>query len=191
LRFSFLAEKGKLMIRLLFTAAAALALFGGGIALAAQPTPVPNTPPDFSSFRFEIGTWNCHQTLPGRQGVRREKDTYSMAYDGWQLQAHFDSPPFDKYRTRDVVGDAFTTYDKKLKIWVNQVVDNFGNYGMLTSPGWVGSSITWTGTGPDATAFKLVETKVSDTKEVFASWGNSKKVQPLVNMGSQTCVKSP
>jgi hypothetical protein len=186
----FFAEKGELMIRLRIIFAIAFALLGSGLALAAQPTPVPNTPPDFSSFNFELGTWHCHNTVAGRPGDRTETDTYSMTYDGWQLQAHSVSPPFDKYRTRDIVGDAWTTYDPRLKIWVNQAVDNFGTYGLTTAPGWVGNTMTWTGTNPDGTVGKLVETKVSDTKETFESWGNTKKGQPLVNTGTQTCSKS-
>jgi hypothetical protein len=178
------------MIRSFIVSAILLVQVCGGIALAAQPTPVPDKPPDFSSMNFLLGTWHCHQTLAGRPGDRTETDTYSMAYDGWQMRAHFVSPPFDKYRTRDVVGDAWTTYDPRLKSWINQVVDNFGAYGLSASPGWVGNTITWKGTNPDGTEFKLVETKVSDTKETFTSWGNTKKGQPLVNMGTQTCSKS-
>jgi hypothetical protein len=184
--FSFL-EDGEIMLRSTMAAAVALALCGG-VALAAQPTPVPNTPPDFSSFRFELGTWNCQQPL--RSGDRKETDTYTMAYDGWQLRSHFVSPPFDKYRTRDIVGDAFTTYDSTLKIWVNQAVDNFGTYGLATSPGWVNDTITWAETNPDGTQVKTIETKVSDSKETFETLGNTRKGQPIVKMFTQTCIKS-
>ena len=76
------------MIRLRIIFAIAFVLLGSELALAAQPTPVPNTPPDFSLFNFEIGTWHCHETLAGRPGDRTETDTYTLSYDGWQLQAH-------------------------------------------------------------------------------------------------------
>jgi hypothetical protein len=94
------------MIMTFGAGALALALLGGGIAIAAQPTPVPNTAPDFTSMRFLIGPWSCHQTLSGRPGDRRETDTCTMAYDGWQMQDHSVSPPFDKFRNRDIVGDS-------------------------------------------------------------------------------------
>ena len=73
---------------------------------------------------------------------------------------------------------------------MNQSVDNFGGYGLSTSPGWVGNTMTWTGTNPDGTVGKLVETKVSDTKETFVTWANTKKGQPLVKRLTQTCSKS-
>src|SRR5579864_3754316 len=130
------------MIRTLSVCAVALALLGTGIAFAAQPTPVPNTAPDFSSMKFLLGTWHCRQKIT-RPGDRRETDTYTMAYDGWQMQEHMDSPPFDKYRTRHEVGDSWATWDPMSKLWVSQTVDNFGAFGLVTSPGWVGNTITW------------------------------------------------
>ena len=178
------------MIRTLGASALALALLAGGIALAAQPTPVPNTPPDFTSMRFLLGTWSCHQTLAGRPGVRTETDTYTMAYDGWQMQDHSVSPPFDKFRNRDVVGDSWITWDPTLKLWISQNVDNFGGYGLATSPGWAGNKITWTGTNPDGTVVRTVETKVSDTNETYETWANAKKGQPLKLGLSQNCKKS-
>jgi hypothetical protein len=178
------------MTKPLCASALALALIGGGIAMAAQPTPVPNTPPNFISMRFLLGTWACQQTLAGRPGDRTETDTYTMAYEGWQMQDHFVSPPFDKFRTRDIVGDSWITWDPTLKLWINQNVDNFGGYGLGTSPGWAGNVITWTFTNPDGTVGRTVETKVSDTKETYKSWGNYKKGQPLKLRLSQTCSKS-
>ena len=168
----------------------AFAFLAGGIAMAAQPTPVPNTPPNFTSMRFLLGTWSCRQTLAGRSGVRKETDTYTMAYDGWQMQDHSVSPPFDKYRNRDLVGDSFVTWDPTLKLWINQNVDNFGGYGLLTSPGWVGNRITWSATNPDGTIARTVETKISDVKETFEGRYNDKKGQPLKAGLSQTCKKS-
>lgn len=74
------------MIRTLCAGAVALALLTGSIAIAAQPTPVPDTPPDFSSMHYLLGTWNCVQHLSGRSAVRHETDTYTMAYNGWQVK---------------------------------------------------------------------------------------------------------
>jgi len=178
------------MIRTLGVCAMVLALLGTGIALAAQPTPVPNTTPDFSSMNFLLGTWHCQQTVAGRPNTRLETDTYTMAYDGWQMQDHQVSPPFDKYRTRDDVGDTWTTWDPTIKLWVSQTVDNFGAYGLATSPGWVGSDATWTGTNPDGTTFRQVVTKASDTKYSYKTWGNNKKGEPVVVTGTGVCTKS-
>lgn len=178
------------MIRTIAASAVALALLGVGIAMAAQPTPVPNAAPDFSSMKWLLGTWHCHQSLIGRPGDRRETDTYSMAYDGWQMQLHADSPPFDKYRTRHEIGDSWTTYDPTTKLWVNQTVDNFGAYGLISSPGWVGNSITWNGTNLDGTVSRTTNVKVSDTKQTFKTWGNTKKGGPIKLTFSGTCTKS-
>jgi hypothetical protein len=185
-----LIAKELAMIKTLGASALVLAFLWAGISMAAQPTPVPNTPPDFTSMRFLLGTWSCHQTLPGRPGDRTETDTYTMAYDGWQMQDHNVSPPFDKFRTRDLVGDSWVTWDPTLKLWITQNVDNFGGYGLLTSSGWVGNRITWNAINPDGTVGRTIETKVSDTKETFASWYNDKKGQPLKVGLSQTCKKS-
>src|ERR1700736_5746571 len=131
------------MSRLIVAAAITLALSSTGISLAAQPTPVPNTAPNFSSMNFLLGTWHCEASITARPGKRTETDTYRMAYDGWQMQDHTVAPPFDKARTRDIVGDDWTTWDPTIKLWINQGVDNFGGYGWSTSPGWTGNTITW------------------------------------------------
>jgi hypothetical protein len=189
-KFYILAKKGGSMIRTLGVCTLALALLGTGIAMAAQPTPVPNAAPDFSSMNFLLGTWHCHQTLVGRPGDRQETDTYTMTYDGWQMQNHSVSPPFDNNRTRDEVGDDWTTWDPSSKLWVNQIVDNFGSFGLTTSPGWVGNTMTWSFTNPDGTVGRLVNTKVSDAKVTQEIWGNSKKGQPQALTQSGTCTKS-
>ena len=178
------------MIRTLAACALALAFLGGGTAMAAQPTPVPNTPPNFTSLRFLLGTWNCRSAISGRPGNRSETDRYTMAYDGWQMQDHVVSPPFDKFRNRDLVGDSWITWDPTLKLWINQNVDNFGGYGLLTSPGWTGKKITWSEINPDGTLVRVVETKVSDVKETYETWSNDKKGRALTLGLSQTCTKS-
>ena len=178
------------MIRISAVCGLALALLGTSVALAAQPTPVPNAAPDFSSMSFQIGTWNCRQTIVGRPGTRMETDTYSMAYDGWQMQNHSVSPPFDKNRTRDEVGDDWTTWDPTIKLWINQVVDNFGSYGLSTSPGWVDNTMTWSQTNPDGTKGTNVVTKVSDTRYTYKTMGNNKMGDPQAATGSGVCTKS-
>lgn len=178
------------MHKLLIAAAIAVAALTGSAVLAAQPTPVPNAKPDFSSMSFLLGTWHCVQTVPNRPGKRTETDTYTMAYDGWQMQDHSVAPPFDRYRTRTIVGDTFTTWDPMLKIWVVQNVDNFGGYGLSSSKGWKGNKMTWTSTGLDGTMFRADITKVSDTRYTTASWGNSTKGGAMVSQGTGTCTKS-
>jgi hypothetical protein len=178
------------MIRTALLCAVVVVLVGTGIAIAAVPTPVPNAAPDFSSLNFLLGTWQCHQNVPGRPGDRKETDTYSMSYDGWQMKDHAVSPPFDKYRTRDDVNDTYTTYDSMLKLWVSQTVGNFGEYGLASSPGWVGSTMTWSGMGLDGTTFRGTVTKVSDSKYTYKNYGNTKKGGPISLQFSGYCTKS-
>jgi hypothetical protein len=178
------------MSRLFIVAAIIFVLSGTGTALSAQPTPVPNAAPDFSSMNFLMGTWHCVQSVPGRPGKRTETDTYTMAYDGWQMQDHSVSPPFDKYRTRTIVGDNWTTWDPTIKLWINQGVDNFGGYGLSTSSGWSGNSMIWNGTNPDGTVYRIVNTKLSDTKTSSKTWGNNKKGQAQRLQASGVCTKS-
>lgn len=177
------------MVRTLSVCAVVVALLATGIAVAAQPTPVPNMAPDFSSMNFLLGTWHCHQSITGRPGDRKETDTYTMSYDGWQMQDHSVSPPFDKYRTRDDVGDSWTTWDPTAKLWANVSVDNFGGYGLATSPGWVGDTMTWSFNNPDGTQGRNAVTKVSDSKYTFKTWTNTKKGEPLAVTGTGTCSK--
>jgi hypothetical protein len=178
------------MIRTIGAGVVALALLGTGAVFAAQPTPVPNSAPNFTNFNFLLGTWHCDQTLTGRPGKRTETDTYTMAYDGWQMQDHSVSPPFDKARTRDEVGDAWTTWDTSSQLWINQAVDNFGAFGLSTAPGWVGDSITFSGTLPDGTVGHTTMTKVSDSQYTSKSWANNKKGEPVILQESGTCSKS-
>ena len=177
------------MQKLLAAAALALVGLGASAVLAAQPTPVPNAKPDFSSMSFLLGTWHCVQTVPNRPGRRIETDTYTMAYDGWQMQDHTVSPSFDRFRARTIVGDNWTTWDPRLKIWVNQSVDNFGGYGMVTSSGWTGNTMTWTGTFPDGTTYRQVTTKVNDNRITYRSSGTNTKGGPVMPQGSGTCSK--
>lgn len=180
----------RLMIRVTSICLVALAVLGSGIALSAHPTPVPNAAPDFSSMDFLLGTWRCDDHQAGRPGARIEVDKYSMAYDGWQMQEHAVSQPFDKYRARDEVEDTFTTYDPTIKRWVSQYVDNFGGYGLAESFGWTGETLAWTWTNPDGTTGREVDTKISDTNTSFKDWSNNKKGHPMTVFLSGVCTKT-
>jgi len=168
----------------------ALAVLESGYALAAQPTPVPYVAPDFSSMNFLLGTWRCDDHQAGRPGKRIEVDKYWIAYDGSQMQAHAVSPPFDKYRTRDEVEDTFTTYDPTIRLWINQYVDNFAGYGLSTSPGWIGDTLTWSWTNLDRTTGREVIMKISDAKTSFKDWGNNKRGQAMTVFLDGVCTKT-
>jgi hypothetical protein len=129
---------------------------------APAPTPVAQTKPNFSSMMFLTGTWTCTQQLRGKQ--RPDTSTTTISMDGMWMVSQDSAPPFDQYRTWTLNGTGYTGYDSTLKQWVTLGVDSGGGYGMQSSPGWQGNTITWTGKNIDGTPFTDVITKISDTE---------------------------
>jgi hypothetical protein len=139
------------------------------IATAQTATPVPDMKPDLSPEMYLVGTWTCHSQNPNRPGDRIETDTWRLSLDGRFLQAHTESPSFDKMRTRAITEEYYKTYDPVVKKWVWMSFDNFGNYGMSTSPGYNGNTIVWTETvssGGNPLGTSTI-TKNGDTKMSF------------------------
>jgi len=153
---------------------------------AAAPTPVPIPKPDFTSMNFLVGTWTCTQPLRGK--TRSETDTYAMSNDGMWLIDTTTSPPFDQYRTVAQNGVNSTTYDPTIKQWVVVNTDNFGGYGIESTPGWQGNVASWSGKGLDGGSFSDVITKVSDTETSDASTTTDPK--GVVTNVTITCKKN-
>jgi hypothetical protein len=129
---------------------------------SAAPTPVPIPKPDFSPMNFYLGTWTCSQPLRGK--TRMETDVFAMSADGMWMLDTATSPPFDEYRTVPQNSMTNVTYDPTIKQWVQDYMDNFGGYGISSSPGWQGNTLTWSSKGLDGTMVSDVATKVSDTQ---------------------------
>jgi hypothetical protein len=143
------------------------------MSAGAAPTPVPIPKPDFTSMNFLIGTWTCTQPLRGK--TRTETDTYAMSNDNMWLVDTATSPPFDQYRT---VAQNYTlsmTYDPTIKMWVTTYQDNFGGYGLESTPGWQGNVASWSGKGLDGSSVSDVITKVSDTETSDANTATDPK----------------
>ncbi len=138
------------------------------IAPAQQATPVPMLKGDFSSMRFMLGTWHCKTTkmTNGRGSGRTETDVTTMSALGPYMETKSVSKPFDKARTRDYVGDGWMAYDTAKHRWYSFGLSNFGGFGMQTSPGWTGNTMTWTDfyTSDTSDHGKSIVTKVSDTE---------------------------
>lgn len=147
-------------------AALALGLTFAPAVSQAQPapsyTPVPMTKPDFSSIMFTSGTWNCTQMLRGSK--RPDTSTTTVGMDGAWMVSQDVAPPFDKYRNYSINSTTYTTYDPSVKQWVQMQMDSGGGYGMSTSPGWDGNTMTWSTKGLDGSSATDVFTKVSDTQ---------------------------
>jgi len=91
--------------------------------------------------------------------------------DGAWMVTQDTAPPFDQYRTYTITGITYTTYDPTIKQWVQTGVDSSGAYFTSTSPGWQGTTMTWTTKGLDGSSGTDVVTKVSDTKTTDDSTG--------------------
>jgi hypothetical protein len=140
---------------------------------AASPAPaatqVPMARPDFSSMMFLTGSWSCTQMLRGK--LRPDTSTTTVGMDGAWMVTQDTAPPFDRYRTYAINGANYTTYDSSIKQWVQVGVDSSGGYGISSSPGWQGNTITWATKGLDGSSGTDVVTKISDTQTSDKSTG--------------------
>jgi hypothetical protein len=161
------------------------------IAPAQQATPVPVLKGDFSSMRFMLGTWHCKTTkmTNGRGSGRTETDVNTMSALGPYMETKSVSKPFDKARTRDYVGDGWMAYDTVKHQWYSFGLSNFGGFGMQTSPGWTGNTMTWTDFyNSDTTDHgKSIVTKVSDTETTSVTTITTAKGTQTI---SDMCVKA-
>jgi hypothetical protein len=168
--------------------ATAMLAISATAAHAAAPTPVPDAKANLGSMAFYVGTWNCKSTVRGAH--RTNTTTYTMDYNGRWLKAHDIAPPFDKYRKRAIMSDTWTGYNADSHQWVQTFLDDFGNYGTSTSPGWSGNKITFTVVlSNDGSTGSDTLTKVSDTETTDTTVGKNKDgtAQPSV---TTVCKKS-
>ena len=143
----------------------------------AAPTPVPDAKRDLSSMAFLVGSWTCESVLRGSK--RPNATTFTMDYEGHWLKGHDVAPAFDKYRKRALTTDTWTGYNAVKRLWVQTSVDDFGGYGISTSPGWKGKKITFTTVvTPDGSSGVDTLTKVSDTETSDTFVGKDKNGKP-------------
>lgn len=145
------------------------------VATAAAPTPVPEMQANWAPFMFQVGTWVCHGNIASRPGDRLETDVNSMDFDNHWMVTRFDSPPFDKNRTKHSIGVNYLSYDPTNKLWYAYGADNFGgSLGYSTSPGWNGDTITFTfytlKNGALMNMGRNTTTKISATEIRNKSW---------------------
>jgi len=128
-----------------------------------------------------LGTWNCRsvKSPDGRTDGHVFTTTTSMALDGRWMETDQDTPPFDRYRTRDFVLKSWLTYDFATKTWVTMTVDNLGGYSVATSGGWNGDTLVTDDTVQSAgqplgvdTVTRLSDVHYHDHYEVKAARGS-------------------
>jgi hypothetical protein len=64
----------------------------------------------------------------------------------------------------------WTTYDRDTSRWVDVSTGSFGAYGVSTSPGWSGDTITWTDALFKPTSDVMAETPTVVTKVSASKW---------------------
>lgn len=144
-----------------------------GIAAFAASTAPMMAKTDFSSMKFMLGIWTCHERVHGKESP--STSTATMGLNGeWMV-------------TRDASSTSYLGYDPTVKKWVTLGVDNSGGYFWAWSSGWSGAKLTWESKGLDGGASTFTTTKISDrqTTNSFAvtdAKGN-------VTKGTITCAK--
>jgi hypothetical protein len=161
-----------------------LAVLVAQAAPAAAPTPVPDQKPDMTQLMYFNGSWSCTSMLRGK--VRPDNYSSQMAMNGQWIHTHDVSPPFDQYRTRPVNAETFYTYDPNVKKYVSVNYDDFGGYGIASTPGWSGNTMTWTDKSQlDGSTGQVAITKVSDSQYTWKATGTDGKGKAIpVSTGS-------
>ena len=140
-----------------------------GATQTIETTPVPLPPkPDFSSMQFLLGTWSCSTKSSRRPAPYISTTTYSMSSDGFWIDETTVTKPVAWVPQPPTVYDKIT-YDADTKRWIDVTYGGLGTYGLATSPGWTGNTMTWHDAnfapGADIKAqTDVVMTKVSATK---------------------------
>jgi hypothetical protein len=153
--------------------AASLAL---GVSALAAPAPTPgvettpiptNAKPDWSSMKFNLGSWTCVSRSSRRSAPFTSTASTSMDMTGYWMITKTHTAALSWAPEVDSVDQI--TYDPIQHRWVDVYTDNGGNYDVSFSPGWKGNTMVWTDAlfapGPDIIAASPATlTKVSDTK---------------------------
>jgi hypothetical protein len=159
-----------------FTLTILLMASAGSFAWAAgvEQTPIPRDPkPNFSSMQFLLGRWNCMVDSARRPRPFRTVQTTSIDPSGYWMV------------TRTVTGKVpwnpititamdYVTYDVTTSRWIDISMDDYGDYDLSSSPGWIGNSMVWTDVAYPklhgaATNRPRTFTKVSDAKTVLSA----------------------
>ncbi len=150
-----------------------------------SPLTQPGTAPrnaGLSSYDFVLGKWSCNGLTPQGKVDYTFTQEISKILNGHWFEFH------DASRTGS--GEAFMTYDGKA--WRYLSLQDSGEYGIGSSPGWTGNTQTWTGfeysNGTRRSWGRIILKKISDheKREDFytpAKDGGARFV------GSEVCTK--
>ena len=135
--------------------------------IEATPIPAPRKP-DFSAFRFLVGTWSCSGKSSRRPSAIESTVTWSADDTGFWMIAKTESKPAS-WAPRAITYTDMVTYDFDAKRWVDVNTSTEGDYDVAVSKGWVGPriryhSLAFVPTAQIASFSDVVYTRVSSTK---------------------------
>jgi predicted heme/steroid binding protein len=173
-----------------------LALFALTASIASaqtiEATPIPKPPkPDFSAWKFYVGTWSCEDKSSRRPAPYKWTNTWALDDTGYWLtgKSTYKGAPWFPYpgSTEDLI-----TYDADTGRWIDVTYGSLGAYDLSESKGWAGGKIVWHdlafAKGKDvATQTDNTITKVSDTKTTLYSGFTTVKGKTVTVNG--TCLK--
>lgn len=107
----------------------------------ATPIPAP-AKPDFSAFRFLIGTWTCSTLSSRRPAPFQTIVTYRFDSTGYWIDQRSVIAPLSWMTSTLTILDRIT-YDPATNRWIDVTSGDLGAYGLSVSSGWRGNQITW------------------------------------------------
>ncbi len=157
-----------------------------------EATPIPKpAKPDFTPWKFFVGTWSCEQRSSRRPAASKWTITWALDDTGYWLvgKTTFPGVPWFPYpgTTTDLI-----TYDPDTARWIDVSSGSFGGYDLSESKGWTAGKIVFHdlafAKGKDvATQTDFTTTKVSDTKTTLYSGFTTVKGKTVTVKGG--CVK--
>ncbi len=181
----------RLVLALCACAAFVIPLPGAAQTVESTPIPLP-AKPDLSAMQFLVGTWSCSVKSSRRPAPYTQTSTYTISPDGWWIDETTVQNPIPWFPHKATTYDKIS-YDSTTKRWIDVTYGDFGAYGLGTSPGWTGDTITWhdpsfaptadVKSQSDTTVTKQGATKMTTSSSFTEASGRSVSV-------AGTCTKS-
>jgi hypothetical protein len=156
-----------------------VAFIGAALFALTLPTTAAAAKPDPSGLDYFTGTWHC----VGKNTMRKGQHPFTLAYSydlnhTWQKQV----------TTGRTSGLGYATYDAAAKHFIFIGLDASGDYGMSTSPGWVGNTLTITDTNDSQGNLGVLKVvKAGPSSTTYSYTGHSKAGKTY--SGSGACTK--
>lgn len=117
---------------------------GGDMAMAA-----PKPSEEITKMAKDmVGVWKCEgkMSMNGKETKDTGKMVFTSELDGHFIGSRYESPK-SKENPNGFKGKGMMGYDAATKTFVSTGQDNMGGTASMTSKGWEGDTLTWTGKG--------------------------------------------